>query len=331
MNNDSKMVASSSQSISSQIDLDVKVIEAIISNIANKNNIEEIRYLSYAFTNKVILVRLKNEAFEKVVLKVCVKEDRVPKLKLETELISRLSKETNLPVPHIIFKDLSPKNLTYPFVIYSFLKGENLADAIVHITNKEKLGEQLALIASELHKISFDIPHLSLAVQEGNQTWIDIVKDICNVGIKQLKVNNFQRVNAIEDYVNKNFPLVKEPKSYKLIHRDIQPQNIHWDNDLQEITGIFDFESAMSGDYHFEFNFLERRLFKQYPEIRKSFYKAYATYSELDSNFEQLVKFYEVVRDLYFYNRDLFYRELDRANSDIESLERLILNDWNEG
>ena len=156
---------STNTSLSSQVQIDNKEIEEMLSNLFPTNTVLEIRYLSYAYTNKTALVRLKGKN-DKVVIKICVKEDRFPKLELETNLIERISAETDLPVPKILYKDLSMKKFSYPFVVYSFLPGENLADSIIHIEDKVTLGTELGKIASQLHKITFGKPQFSLAERE---------------------------------------------------------------------------------------------------------------------------------------------------------------------
>lgn len=54
----SDMTMSTNTSISSQVQLDNKSIEEILSSVFNGAIVEEIRYLSYAYTNKTALVRL---------------------------------------------------------------------------------------------------------------------------------------------------------------------------------------------------------------------------------------------------------------------------------
>lgn len=323
------LVANSKQSISSQIDFDEKLLESVVSKSLGKSKVLENRYLSYAYTNKTILMRFDDGT--KVVVKVSVKEDRYPKLALEIELIERLLKDSKIPVPAILFKDLEMKEFPYPFVIYSFLDGTNLVDAIDEIQDKGEVGVDLAWIAFELHKFDYPEPKFSLASKGQAQSWKQIITETCENGLKTLKDNNYERLSELEKWVTNHISLVVEPKQYSLIHRDLQPQNIHWNIQEKRIQGVFDFESAMSGDFYFEFNFLERNLFKTYPEIKKSFYEAYNKHTPLRKDYDRLVLFYEVVRDLYFYPRDIKYGELDRANGDIESIERLVLHEFNVG
>jgi aminoglycoside phosphotransferase (APT) family kinase protein len=310
----------SKMSLSSQVYIDDKQVGLILAEILGKSEAKEIRYLSYAFTNKTLLVRFDEND-----------QDRFPKLELETNLISRIALETDLPVPSILYKDFSRKRIGYPFVVYSFLSGENLADSIIHIEKKEKLGIELGKLASVLHQIKFDDPKFSLASTEKNNSWKKILEEVITTGVNKLQTNNYVRVKGIEEYIKKEFSKIQEPKNYSLVHRDLQQQNLHWDNKLEKIVGVFDFESAMAGDHHFEFNFLERRLFKTYPVIRKSFYDTYSKHGNLNENHENIVRFYEVIRDLYFYNRDIQYGELDRANEDVESIERLVFDNWQVG
>lgn len=323
------LVADSKQSISMQVDFDEQKLKDLVSKLFNNTKIEEVRYLSYAYTNKTMLFRFPDN--RKVVVKVCVKEDRYPKLKLEVELIKRLGDETKLPIPKILHQDLSRDLFDYPFVIYSYLNGENLVDAMDYIADKKHVGIELARLSAEIHKIRIPNPSFSLATPYKGESWVGIINEICSNGIEALRSHNYERTNEIESYVNANITSISEPEQYCLIHRDLQPQNVHWDNKTKKVKGIFDFESAMSGDNLFEFNFLERQLFRTYPEMREPFYSTYSKISKLRPDFKKVVKFYEVVRDLYFFPRDLKYGELDRANGDIESLERTIFKDLNVG
>jgi aminoglycoside phosphotransferase (APT) family kinase protein len=323
------LTAQTKLSLSSQAEFDESKFKELVSKIFEGKDIEELRYLSYAYTNKTMLVRFADGV--KVVAKVSIKEDRFKKLALEVELVKRLKKETSLPVPDVLHSDQSRESFEYPFVIYSFLNGENLVDSIEHIKDKAKVGEELAKLTAGIHSVKLPSPKFSLTTEDEDEKWVDIIRQTCSDGIDALKHNHYERAGDIEKYVKENITLVSEPKEYTLIHRDLQPQNIHWNSKNSFIQGIFDFETAMSGDPVFEFNFLERQLFKVYPEIKKAFYPTYAKLSTLPDNLEGLVKFYEVTRDLHFYPRDIKYGELDRANGDIESLERLIFDDYNVG
>lgn len=323
------LVANSNQSLSSQIKFDERLLEKVIAKNLKKKSVVETRYLSYAYTNKTILMRFDDNS--KVVVKVSVKEDRYAKLSLEIDLIERVSKESKIPVPKVLYKDLQMTEFQYPFVVYSFLNGGNLVDAIDRIKDKGHVGIDLAWITFELHKFDYPEPKFSLASNGDKKTWCEIVSETCENGLLALRGNNYERLAKLEKWIEKHISLVKEPSQYSLIHRDLQPQNIHWNLKGKKIQGVFDFESAMSGDFYFEFNFLERNLFKTYPEIRETFYNTYNKNTPLRKDFERLVLFYEVVRDLYFYPRDIKYGELDRANGDIESIERLVLHEFNVG
>lgn len=281
-------------------------------------------YLSYAFTNKTLLLEFSDHT--KYVAKVCIKEDRFSKIELEAALLEKVGLETIVPVPKVIYKDFSQKEFQYPFAIYSFLKGKNLVDVIQDVNDYEKLGEDLAYITFQLHQIVYPMPLFSLAnKQEEFSSWTEIIRGVCEEGIKALYDNNFKNASQIEKKVTNSIDIVREPVKYSLIHRDLQPQNVHWDTSSNKIIGVFDFESAGSGDFYFEFNFLERKLFKQYPMVKKAFYKKYNSHTILQKDFEELVKFYEIVRELYFFVRNAKYNEFDRQKKNIEALEELMM------
>ncbi|KKQ48988.1 MAG: hypothetical protein US95_C0003G0018 [Candidatus Woesebacteria bacterium GW2011_GWB1_38_5] len=319
------LIVGSKNSLPSQVSFDEQQLVSLLSNIFDGKKAKELYPLPYSSSNKTLILTFDDNS--NIVVKVSVRESRFDRISMEANLIKQLSKKTKLPLPQVLHTDFSRNDFQYPFVVYSYVKGINLVDAIKKIKNKKIIGTELANIANQIHQIEYMYPQFSLAKSPISKNWKSLIQEACNLGLTALDSHGYKNIIALEKYVHTKMKLIEEPRSYRLIHRDLQPQNIHWDLYLNRINGVFDFEAAMSGDYLFEFAYLETRLFKEHPEIRDSFYETYSRYNPLRSNYKEIVKFYEVVRDLIFFERDISYNELDRAKIALESLERIALED----
>lgn len=323
------LISDTKQSLSSRSTVEPREIQRLVKRAWPKALVLKIKPLAYAFTNKTFLLELEGGP-ERVVLKISAQPDRYDRLRSEVSLIKRLTTETSLPLPEILYEDLSGREFVHPFVFYSFLPGTNLVDAIDNIKSLPRLGQELARVALEIHKIKFPEAQFSLGQPEKETNWRNLINEKIERGLQKLAEAEYPKLTKLKGYLKEARPLLSEPENYSLVHRDFQAQNIHWDEKSQKIVGLFDFESAMSGDHHFEFNFLERYLFRAYPEVANTFYPTYAKGGKLQENFRELVRFYGVVRDLYFFVRDIEYREFDRSQKALESIEKLVFGDFKQ-
>lgn len=306
----------------SRVQFDERQLMSIVSGSLGGKTVEKSGQLPYSSSNRTLYISFDDGL--DVIVKASVKESRFNRIIVESELIKRLKTETDLPLPEVLHVDSSRTSFPYPFVVYSFVGGTNLVDAITDIEDKKKVGVELADVAYQIHQIEFDSPQFSIAKGEMSESWEALLRGVCTAGITALTEQGCENIDAIQEYVDTNLKLVGEPSSYKLIHRDLQPQNLNWDVQEGRISGVFDFEAAMAGDPLFDFTYLEMRLFKAYPEIRKAFYETYSRHSPLRHDYEKAIEFYGVVRDLIFYPRNINYGELDRAEVALKSIEQVV-------
>ncbi|KKU19673.1 MAG: hypothetical protein UX77_C0003G0070 [Parcubacteria group bacterium GW2011_GWA1_47_11] len=289
-------------SISQKVSISNEQIVKLLENVFPGNEVQKIVTMPHAYTNKTIKVLLRDDP-QICIVKISLVEKRYAGLKLEIELLEKL-KKIDIPVPKVFYSDLSLKAFSYPFAVYSFLSGDNLADVIDKIKDQDLLGRELADQAWKIHQLTFKKPYFSLAKPPAD-SWKQIWEEKMSMALPYFKQAEYSKYDLLSKAVEGGLLKLTEPEKYVLVHRDLQPQNINWDLSSSKIVGIFDFESAMSGDFMFDFALLERGLFKKYPLVKKGFYDEYALKYKLPAGFESSVKFYALMHLVYFYMRSV--------------------------
>lgn len=276
----------------------------------------------FGYSNKIYKVELKG--MQPVVLKIAVVPQRYDKLAAEIKLVRKLAGH-DLPLPEVLFSMNNRLEYKYPFVIYRLIDGDNLMEVIDSMPKSDlgKVAENLGEISAKLHKATYEHV-IDFGKERVYADWVDFVTEIMDNGIFKMKENNLRidLVKKIEVLYEGMRKTLVEPNAYSLIHRDLQAMNVLVDG--SRIVGVLDFESAMSGDYLYEFAFLEGLLFDRYPGSREAFYNGYRKRGRLPENYQEIIGFYTVMSKLYYIQRAVDYKEPDRFKENFDYLERFF-------
>jgi aminoglycoside phosphotransferase (APT) family kinase protein len=261
------------------------------------------------------------KAFEKMILKICVGE-REDKFSLKKEgRIHQILQEIGIPVPKVIEVDDSRKIIPLEFMMCSYLKGENLDKIWEKLPKREQeeISEKMGEILGKIHNIKFDkcgvlkadgidnpsfsFKKLGKGVKLNSSSYYILggtLHDLCGLVVNK----NFNRglLNKIFDYLVKNQRLAESKEKFSLIHGDFIPGNIKvikvrgkW-----EICGVLDFEYAASMPKEYDFIKLHRSGFFEKEHLKKGLLKGYLRYQKIPKNFEEIVKFMRICRDIPF-------------------------------
>jgi Ser/Thr protein kinase RdoA (MazF antagonist) len=276
----------------------------------------------FGYSNKIYKVNIAEK--DPVVLKIAVVPQRYDKLAAEIKLVGKLAGR-GIPLPEIVFSMTNRLIYKYPFVIYRFIDGENLMEVIDNLPKQvlAEIAESLGEMTAKLHKATQgDV--IDFGRERIYKDWVDFVTEIMDNGIFKMKENNLRAdlVKKVENLYAEIKGSLVEPNGYSFIHRDLQAMNILVKG--PQIVGLLDFESAMSGDYLYEFAFLEGLLFDRYPVAREPFYKGYRKNGRLPENYKEIIGFYTVMSKMYFIQRAIEYKEPDRFKENFDYLDRFF-------
>ncbi|HZO88043.1 MAG TPA: aminoglycoside phosphotransferase family protein [Chthonomonadaceae bacterium] len=235
-----------------------------------------------------------------------VNEDRVvrfqvtelPHHKFRTEKIAYdLLRGSALPVPEVLVLDESQTLVPYAFLVTTRLPGETVYDSWSGLDSRTR--EHLAFEAGRyqalLHQHTLPaFGGLSQLAEGGFPTWRAYLEDYTARHVRQARNENLldtATTARIEQLLVGFQPLLGAVTTGCLLHRDY-----HFENLLQQegkITGIIDFEWAMSGDPAFDC-----RIDETLAECAGSvapFYAGYASISPLSEQHRLKVDFYRLL------------------------------------
>jgi len=320
----SHLVVATNKPLHARVTISEEEIADLVHSFDAKAVVQSVAPLPHGFNNKISLVTTDTN---KYVVKISVAEDKFKKLAVEADILEKLAAQTDLPVPKVLHSDFSQTTFAFPFAIYSYVSGENLVDCIEQVADKKVIGQELARAVAAIHSIHYPAAYFSLSSDKPDASWQAALRKKYDEAWPYFAQSGLPFVDTVRQELETGFANLKEPTSYTLIHRDLQPQNFHWDLTTNKLVGLFDFETAMSGDFLYEFSLLERNLFRLYPEIKESFYQTYSDISPLPENYPQQIAFYLLNQLVYFYMRSVQKSEDDRLAhlaTEIEALSKTL-------
>ena len=179
------------------------------------------------------------------------------------EIAYNLLAGSPVPVPRIIKLDVTQTLAPYPYLLTSKVPGAPVVDTWAELTPAQQthVATQAGEYLARMHTFTFErFGKLRFVPDSGKdfRTWYGYVEDFMLRFIKwgqELGIIDTALRARLTGVLRKHKPLLDEVKQGALVHHDY-----HFENILQqagEITGIIDFEWALSGDPALDFHITE--------------------------------------------------------------------------
>ncbi len=216
---------------------------------------------------------------------------------------------TNIPVPEILDYDFSRSVVNRDWLLMKRIPGRTLSEISLNSVKTDKMFFTLGRYIKELHLITGN----KFGYQESPSTgpmkenwfsafrsmWIKILDDILRTGIYTKE--NVTALTGLLDSHSSAFPALPESS---LLHMDLWSQNILIDT-TGTITGIIDWDRALSGDPEIEYAVLE-----YCGTSPAAFREGYGMHPQRDSKYEIRRIFYM----LYEHQKYIFIRSCRNKN-----------------
>lgn len=212
----------------------------------------------------------------------------VPVLFYEREMMRRephvhrlVRDRTQIPVPNVVYSDLSGRLVARPSLLVTALPGRPLSDTPVE--DPDRVKEQLGVYLRQLHQIrgprfGYLDGHEPQSAYDNwpeafQNLWRQLLRDIASLGLyTPSEVGRHQRL------LDRHLGHLNAPSQATLLHMDLWAQNILTDG--RGITGIIDWERALWGDPEMDLVLLERACL-----IDESFWRGYGRRPEFTPSF----------------------------------------------
>jgi len=216
------------------------------------------------------------------------------RLRREIGLLSKLRGHLSVPVPDYKFVWKGDRKHPHWFGGYPKLRGETISDRVLGTRATRQLARQVSRFLKELHSTGIQSRRLHVPEYSPGE-WVNSIR---------LQRNRIRRIiypllrpelrnrsekfwqGLLSDFANADF----KPT---LIHGDLSTENILFDPETLELTGILDWGYAQVSDPALEF----AHLFMHNPTFGKEVLRIYG---KVGQSFEQRVQWY--VRSEPFYD-----------------------------
>lgn len=215
------------------------------------------------------------------IIKFAKNENKLQKLTLEKNVLSFLNGKTTLKIPqNNIVKD------NYIFSIHEMIKGKILTTDLYNTLpsgKKEKFCDDIALFIHELHTLTIHAKKLNFPFLKG-------IKGLYPIEKIKAFLTSCDKLSPKEQNFVATFCSHYKRKKYAQVdvfgHFDIQPKNIAFDFERNEIAGIYDFGDCGFCNASYDFS----KFAIQYtPEILSPILKKYEQLSENKLNKEAIL------------------------------------------
>lgn len=289
-----------------------------IQEIFNKYGLGKIKKIVYSKSGIVNPCLFINDSF---VLRVNVRDTEIPKFRRERIAFQKL--RGKIPVPKIVILDESKKILPYDYLITEKMPGKELSFLIKKLNKneKKKIAIKAGINLAKIHKIKFkkfgDVQKHTFGEYE---TWEDFIIDKVKKHLKEMRRLNILNENKRKQIINlfeKNKDIFNNVKTPRLNHGDFSFENMVYKNG--RITGIFDFEWALSGDPEFDFKYLD-----DFKDLKKYILEGYKKIRKLSPNFDRKILFYKLLLNLELISASEMYWDIKTQRWIISNIKELI-------
>lgn len=186
--------------------------------------------------------------------------------KKEPLMIEEIRDKTSLPVPNILYYDMSEEEYP-PFFIMDFIEKETLAEKNEAESSEsiEELHFEAGAYLGQLHsETSYDnsgrIVYREDNLKVKDQEWKDLFESMAFDRLEKLNETEFSKYTEdAKQYFEENLSVISDVENFVLCHDDFRPGNILVNNG--KINTIIDWARAFAGDplydlinagYHFD-------------------------------------------------------------------------------
>ena len=241
------------------------------------------------------------------------------RLATDVRLLPELAKALPLPIPSLDYIATKPGNDGPTFVGYPKIPGEPLL--LRKTATHQGLAKQLGEFLTMLHRFPVR-DAVNMGVPNGTpKSWqhgyIDLYTKVSSDIFALIKPSQRSTIEALwSSYLDNVANFRFEPV---LVHRDLSGENILWNPDLGELTGVIDWSDSSIGDPAIDFvNEFPVRS-NSFTEMVLSFYKGV-----VDSSFRQRIKFYSQAAPFYGVLLGLQTGQPEMVDIEIKSLQDMM-------
>jgi aminoglycoside phosphotransferase (APT) family kinase protein len=272
---------------------------------------------------------VRNECYvvdEAYVLRLNTLDPQFPKFRSES-VAYRLLQGSGLPVPAVVALDESRQVVPYDYIVVTRLPGVDLARSWTELTpaQVERLTWEAGRCLARLHQLTFEgFGKLRDLGQWPFATWFDEFADYAGRYLRPAWEHGLvddATLRRLERALDRTQGLLGQVRQGVLVHCDY-----HYENVLQDggqLTGLLDFEWALSGDPSYDFVAAPSRE-RMIPGSEGTFVQGYGILRPLDDDHSRRVQVYRLF--LALESAVMHYHQGERAEvcSALREVERLL-------
>ncbi len=196
-------------------------------------------------------------------------EEFIPILKREKLLLKHLENTVSMPIPHYQYIGMRTAFAGYRKIIGGSLNEELYLNLTVDV--RQGIAESLALFLTQLHHAV----SVEEALQWGYKEYHVPVQQIEQSLPGTLPSSEIERIISEALVYAKQNPC--SANNLVLLHNDLHGENLAFDANMEQVTGVFDFSEAAIGDYSIEFG----KLFCIHQDLATRTAEAYASLNDV--------------------------------------------------
>ncbi|MFN8418208.1 MAG: phosphotransferase [Anaerolineae bacterium] len=209
--------------------------------------------------------------------------------------------EIGVPVPRVIAVDSSHDFASGDVMIMTRVRGAAVIDTwhLLSAQQQRHLAYQFGQALAQMHAVTFEkFGRLRKLATNPQDRWIDYVISfyeqymIPSLEQRLLPADLLERIPAIMTCYR---PMLESVTTAHLVHMDAHPENVLQENG--ELTGIVDFEWALSGEPSSDFQ-VQDQWAEFCPDSLEVIYEGYLSLRSLPADHDQRVALYWLLRNL---------------------------------
>ena len=233
------------------IDLSQADIQNIITPFTNQE-INSIKLCATGCANTNYILEFTDKS--KLMLRIYTRDSSAIS---REQFIYKLISDANIPMPKIIYTDVSKSKLEHPFALVEFKEGENMRDVILRGDDTDI--KSCALAAGKLcaKLANIKLPKIGFFEDNGSIRELKDEEKFENFALTMLNKNQLinaldaELIKKIKNWIKQYKDLVSDLGSANLTHADFDPANmlVIKNNGRYQITALLDWEFCFAGSY----------------------------------------------------------------------------------